>query len=501
MAAAVTIRLSMKLRSTTGSGKIAMVIAAAVIVTVILSPALSAGPFIKIVDVDYKSGFPLVRVAALVKMPELLAPEAVDDNIVAVYEDGFRVNSIKVEETAKHEGSRFALCIDSSRSLRETDLYRIKKLAREFIEASRSSDSFALYRFNDHVKLLASFASGRSELNESLNRITRKGSRTLLLNSIYDSVELLSETPAAHRAVVVFTDGRDEGSVVNDDDVVKFSREHSIPLYAVCLGSSARCRSLARVSTLTGGGSIRVRRNGGEHIYEYIKNARPVKIEVTFKSGLAPDRKAHLVELRFRHGSYRDSDTREITAARPLGVMEIPSSLQLLLVLLVALLLGLMALCGAHVLRQRKRLRGDGAAPLPAYTKAMTEFGRLFEADEQSKIAAQRTITPEDPEYVYSRAWLVQRSGPEAGKKFPIFWEEITLGRDGENAIVVRDGAVSLRHAKIKDIKGAYFLFDLVSDNGTYLNDKKLLRPKALYDWDEIRIGRTLFIFRGSKIA
>ena len=478
-----------------------MVIAAAVIVTVLLSPALSAGPCMKIVDADYKSDFPLARVVALTKRPDLHAPAAVDDDIVAVYEDGFRVNSIKVEEIANHEGSRFVLCIDSSRSLRETDLWRIKKLAKEFIGASGSSDSFALYRFNDQVKLLASFASGRSALNESVEGITRSGSRTHLLDTLYDSVELLSETPAAHGVVVVFTDGRDEGSVVNADDVVKLSREHSIPLYSVCLGSAARCRPLARVSTLTGGGFILARRNSGERVYEIIKNARPVKIQVTFKSGLAPGRKAHLVELRYRHGSYRDSDTRQITITRPFGAIELPSSIQLVLVLLVALLLGLMALCGAHVLRLRKRRPGDGAAPQPAYVKAMTEFNRVLEADEQSKMAAQRTITPEDPEYVYSRAWLVQKSGPEAGKKFPIFWEEITLGRDGENSIVVQDGAVSLRHAKIKDIKGAYFLFDLVSDNGTYLNDKKLLRPKALYDWDEIRIGRTMFIFRGSKIA
>jgi len=58
---------------------------------------------------------------------------------------------------------------------------------------------------------------------------------------------------------------------------------------------------------------------------------------------------------------------------------------------------------------------------------------------------------------------------------------------------------VSLKHAKIKRIAGSYFIFDLASDNGTYLNDKKLLRPRQVNDWDEIRMGRTQFIFRGAN--
>jgi len=36
----------------------------------------------------------------------------------------------------------------------------------------------------------------------------------------------------------------------------------------------------------------------------------------------------------------------------------------------------------------------------------------------------------------------------------------------------------------------------MASDGGTFLNGKKLLRPKKLFDWDEIQIGTTVLIFR-----
>jgi len=48
-------------------------------------------------------------------------------------------------------------------------------------------------------------------------------------------------------------------------------------------------------------------------------------------------------------------------------------------------------------------------------------------------------------------------------------------------------------------MQGGYYLFDLISDTGTFLNSKKILRPRLLHDWDEIRMGNTSFIFRGLK--
>ncbi|TFH43662.1 MAG: FHA domain-containing protein, partial [Chrysiogenales bacterium] len=103
----------------------------------------------------------------------------------------------------------------------------------------------------------------------------------------------------------------------------------------------------------------------------------------------------------------------------------------------------------------------------------------------------------DDSEFVYSRAVLIQKNGIQRGEKYHVQGKETLIGGSSENAIVINDGAVSPRHAKIALIRNVYYIFDLISDGGTFLNGKKLLRPKALHDWDEIRIGRTLLLFRG----
>lgn len=97
----------------------------------------------------------------------------------------------------------------------------------------------------------------------------------------------------------------------------------------------------------------------------------------------------------------------------------------------------------------------------------------------------------------YGFAVLIKRDTSGATEKKPIQVQEFKIGRSEKNHLVLSDPTVSLSHAKIKNVKGKYILFDCASDSGVYLNGKKLLRPKALYDLDEIQFGKTVYSFRG----
>ncbi|MCB0337727.1 MAG: FHA domain-containing protein [Bdellovibrionales bacterium] len=66
--------------------------------------------------------------------------------------------------------------------------------------------------------------------------------------------------------------------------------------------------------------------------------------------------------------------------------------------------------------------------------------------------------------------------------------DEIIVGRDPESDLALLDGNVSRRHARFYKHNEEYFIEDLKSTNGTYLNNvqvvKSLLRPH-----DRIRMG------------
>lgn len=71
----------------------------------------------------------------------------------------------------------------------------------------------------------------------------------------------------------------------------------------------------------------------------------------------------------------------------------------------------------------------------------------------------------------------------------------LTLGRQKNNDVVIKDQFVSKRHCRIGETDGAYFLEDLGSANGTYLNGERIATATPLQDGDYIGLGKLEFIF------
>lgn len=73
--------------------------------------------------------------------------------------------------------------------------------------------------------------------------------------------------------------------------------------------------------------------------------------------------------------------------------------------------------------------------------------------------------------------------------------EDNTIGRDERNTISINDRYLSKFHARILQDEDMYFLEDLKSANGTYLNDERIIDAIELKSGDIIRIGSLKFLF------
>jgi class 3 adenylate cyclase len=72
-----------------------------------------------------------------------------------------------------------------------------------------------------------------------------------------------------------------------------------------------------------------------------------------------------------------------------------------------------------------------------------------------------------------------------------------TLGRSAKNTVVLDSQKVSRRHAIINvQNVGEFWLVDLGSSNGTFLNKRRVHQPLRLSDQDQIMIGDNAFTFR-----
>lgn len=75
--------------------------------------------------------------------------------------------------------------------------------------------------------------------------------------------------------------------------------------------------------------------------------------------------------------------------------------------------------------------------------------------------------------------------------------EDNSIGRSSGSQVPINDPRVSRRHALIRRQDDGFWLFDLGSSNGSYLNGKRVTTAQALKAGDLITIGEQTFTFEG----
>lgn len=98
------------------------------------------------------------------------------------------------------------------------------------------------------------------------------------------------------------------------------------------------------------------------------------------------------------------------------------------------------------------------------------------------------------------RPVLVIIQGPGLGFNAEVTKERTVIGRGSAADIVLRDDVASRQHAMISQLVSQgdcieYYLTDIGSTNGTYLNGSRVTSEQLLQDGDKIRVGEHLFKF------
>lgn len=83
-------------------------------------------------------------------------------------------------------------------------------------------------------------------------------------------------------------------------------------------------------------------------------------------------------------------------------------------------------------------------------------------------------------------------------KEFQTEKDSVVIGRKSENDLVLDNPTVSRKHCKIYKAGDSYFIEDLNSTNGTFLNSKKILKS-GIKDGDTVTIVKYSLIFSSSK--
>jgi pSer/pThr/pTyr-binding forkhead associated (FHA) protein len=80
----------------------------------------------------------------------------------------------------------------------------------------------------------------------------------------------------------------------------------------------------------------------------------------------------------------------------------------------------------------------------------------------------------------------------QAGDQTHVFHKDFTAGRQG--SLVVGDEHASSQHCLFQAAHGFWFVEDLGSTNGTWLNGRRIYAAQRLKKGDKVKIGRTVIV-------
>jgi Ca-activated chloride channel family protein len=216
-------------------------------------PQVKPGEGIK-VDVDLT----LVNVTVTDPLDRLVT--GLEKEHFRVFEDGVEqeVLSLSSEDVPVSIG----LVFDMSGSMSDK-VEKARQAAVQFMRTANPLDQFFLVSFNDRAELTSGFTSSVDELQNRMMFTASRG-RTALLDAIYLGLSQMRGAHNGKRALLLISDGGDNHSRYNENDVKNYLKEADCQLYAIGIFDPIDMRSrtpeelegpslLSEMTEMTGG--------------------------------------------------------------------------------------------------------------------------------------------------------------------------------------------------------------------------------------------------------
>ncbi len=146
------------------------------------------------------------------------------------------------------------LVFDTSESIAGRNLDLLVDALRALLAGLRPGDRAALVTFSDRTELVHPLSSDLSSITRALTSVV-PGGRTSMFDGLYTGL-MLNRGSTTRAAVLLFSDGRDNASWLEEPAVRKVARESDVVVYGVGLDDSVR-NQLEGIVEETGGEFLR----------------------------------------------------------------------------------------------------------------------------------------------------------------------------------------------------------------------------------------------------
>jgi len=229
--------------------------------------------------------------------------------VTGLDQDNFRVFEDNIEQEVVTFSSEdvpisIGVIFDFSGSM-SNKIDKAREAALEFFKTANPQDEFFLVTFNERAELTSTFTNSVEDL-QSRMMITAPHGRTALLDAIYLGLSQMRGAHNAKRALLILSDGGDNHSRYNENDIKRLVKEADTQLYAIGifdpLGNRNRTPEelngptlLSEITELTGGRVFSV-----EHLNDLPDIATKIGMELRNQYVLGYKPSNHIHDARWR---------------------------------------------------------------------------------------------------------------------------------------------------------------------------------------------------------
>jgi Ca-activated chloride channel family protein len=179
---------------------------------------------------------------------------------VRLFEDG-QPREVAFFEASSQKGlSRplaVVLALDISGSIKPEEIALQRQSAMRFVDLVRPESLFSILSFSHEVKVLQKFTNEAKRVGAAFDKIDDVGGSTRLLDTIDQAVTMLRKAPSIRsgrrlrRVVVVITDGYDNASVIDPNELARRAAAAGVTVYSITLPSYYRSLTGERTRAIT----------------------------------------------------------------------------------------------------------------------------------------------------------------------------------------------------------------------------------------------------------
>jgi len=169
-----------------------------------------------------------------------------------LYDDD-QPQEIQIFEKQDRVDSNIGILLDTSGSMVDIIPY-MRRGVRDLTRILPRKDDFFLVSFGTKVILLHAVKQSQKHLQDTLAGLRAYGTSSLFDGLLY-SMEQVEKSDHPRKALIVFTDGEDNGSSVSHSRVVQEAQQSEVLLYFVAIGPTVLIDShtLESLSDISGG--------------------------------------------------------------------------------------------------------------------------------------------------------------------------------------------------------------------------------------------------------